>query len=520
MIEELIRINKLKSVYLLVLTILIIMAVGYILGDIVYTMYIPVRSVDYEEKRLVFSLWIAVLTGLLEILQIYFVFTRKPILLFNQLGMNIAERTKFQKLHNVISEMTIAAGLSQTPIAYVIPSKTLNAMAFGSSPDNCAIAVTAGLLSVCNRDELQGVIAHELSHIINRDALLLEVCRNSLGMVEVLREVMLRSIYWAPVGRLNYRISSGKGRSSGAHLIFLLFGIIFTLIAPILVNVIYLTISREREYLADAVSAKLTRYPVGLASALTKIAYSTHSMDDIDKVTSSAFITQPRGDMTITSKGSRTHPPIWNRIRILRLMSGGAGYIDYQKAYNAVMLQNPGFMPGSMKGDKASIPLRMAEAMPDEPGGVDNFEEMSILANEGRMDDIFRLTEGYRFIDCECGMKIKVPVDYDKFEIKCPRCGKIHKLGENMSSLLTAMLDESAVTGETAALGIIREVMEEKSEPDYRSEEEQTYVRFKNGWQEIQCRCGSKVQIAPNFLGKFISCRKCRRRINIINKVV
>ncbi|MCF7912496.1 MAG: M48 family metalloprotease [Candidatus Cloacimonetes bacterium] len=518
MIEELIRANKLKSVYLLVLTILIVMAVGYILGDIIYTMYIPVRSLEYEGKRIIFSLGFAGLTGLLEILQIYFVFTGKPRLLFNRLGMNVAERTKFQKLHNVISEMTIAAGLSQTPVAYVIPSRTLNAMAFGSSPDSCAIAVTAGLLAVCNRDELQGVIAHELSHIINRDALLLEVCRNSLGIVEVLREFMLRSIYWSPVGRLNYRISSGKGRSSGAHLIFLLFGIIFTLIAPILVNVIYLTISREREYLADAVSAKLTRYPVGLASALTKIAYSTHSIDDIDKVTSAAFISQPRGDMTITGKGSRTHPPIWNRIRILRLMSGGAGYIDYQKAYNAVMLQNPGFMPGSMRGDIAGIPLRMAEAMPDEPGGVDSLKEMSILADEGRIDDIFRLTEGYRFIDCQCGMKIKVPVDYDKFEIKCPRCGKIHKLGENMASLLTAMLDESAVTGETAAAEIIREVLTEKNEPDYSSEEEQTYVKVENSWQEILCKCGSKVQISPNFLGRFISCRKCKRRINIIYK--
>ena len=473
MIEELIRKNKLKSVYLLVFTILIVTVVGFILGDVIYTMFIPDWIADYEARRLSFSLGFAGVIGLLEILQIYFVFKGKPRLLFNRLGMNVAERTKFQKLHNVIAEMTIAAGLSQTPVAYVIPSRTLNAMAFGSSPENCAIAVTAGLLAVCNRDELQGVIAHELSHIINRDALLLKVCRNSLGMVEVLRDVMLRSIYWGSIGRLNYRVSSGKSRSSRAHLILLLFGVIFALLAPILVEVIYLTISREREYLADAVAAELTRYPVGLASALTKIAYSTHSMDDIDKVTSASFITQPRGDASITSKGTRTHPPIWNRIRILRLMSGGAGYIDYQKAYNAVMLKNPGFMPGSMKGDKVSIPLRMAEAMPDEPGGVDNLEELSILANGGRTDDIFRLTEGFRFIDCECGMKIKVPADNDKFEIKCPRCGRIHKLGENMASLLTAMLDESAVTGETAA-GIILGVLVEKSEPDYSSEEEQT----------------------------------------------
>jgi heat shock protein HtpX len=518
MIEELIRKNKLKSIFLLVLTILIVVLVGFILGDVIYTMIIPDQSVNYEERRLFFSLGFAGVIGFLEILQVYLFIRGEPKLFFSRMGMNIAERTKFQKLHNVIAEMTISAGLTQTPIAYVIPSRALNAMAFGSSPENSAIAVTAGLLAVCNRDELQGVIAHELSHIINRDALLLDICRNSLGMVIVMRDVMLRSIRWGATGRLNYRISSRKSKAFTAHLLLLLLGVIFVLFAPMLVEVIYLTISREREYLADAVSAKLTRYPVGLASALTKIAYSTHSVADIDKVTSAAFISQPRIDMGITSKGSRTHPPIWNRIRILRQMSGGAGYIDYQKAYNAVMLKSPGFMPGSMRGKNTSIPLRMAEVISGEPASVDSLEEMSILVNEVRTDDIFRLTDGYSFINCDCGIKIKVPVSYDKFEIKCPRCGRIHKLSENMNSLLSAMLEESAVTGD-AATGIIREVMEEKNEPDYSSEEEQTYVRKRKAWEEVQCRCGSKMQLSPTFLGKHVSCRKCNRRINIINKV-
>jgi heat shock protein HtpX len=517
MIEELIRKNQRKSIYLIVLSFVILLIVGYVLGDIFYTYLATRRGANFAGDRNLFAFGFAGFIGLVELIQVYFIFNGKPRSLLKQFGMKPANQTQFRKLNNVIAEMSIASGLRKVPEAYVIPSKAANAMAFGTSPENGAIAVTAGLLSICNRDELQGVVAHELSHLINKDSMLLEVCRSTLGMVIVLRDVMLRSLYWGSMGRGNYRTSSkssGKGKSS-MHLVFIIIGVIFALIAPILVQLIYYSLSREREYLADAVSARLTRYPAGLASALTKIAYSTNTLKDVDKVSAAAFIDTPFGDVVVTSKGTRTHPPIWNRIKILKKMSGGAGYIDYQKAYREVTNSKPAFMPESVAGNTTKLPLRAGEALVDEPGMVSSSEEMEALTQSLRSDDIIRMTEGYGFIDCECGMNIKVPPDFGKFEVKCPRCGRRHVLEEKMQNTLSAMFEESADAG-AAAGAIIREVLENKEEePDYSIEKDQVYERNGIGWQEIECRCGNMVQLSPTFVGKFISCRKCKRRINI-----
>ncbi|MDP8221132.1 MAG: M48 family metalloprotease [Candidatus Stygibacter frigidus] len=520
MIEELIRKNQRKSIYLLITSFVILLIVGFVLGSLFYTYLAPRRGSDYESNRIWFALIFAGFIGLVELVQVYLIFNSKPRTLFKQLGLKEANQTQFSKLNNVIAEMSIAAGLARAPEAYVIASKAANAMAFGTRPETGAIAVTAGLLSICNRDELQGVVAHELAHLVNKDSMLLEVCRSTLGMVIVLRDVMLRSLYWGSMGRSSYRTSnrsSGKG-NSGFGLVLIIIGVIFAIMAPILIQIIYFSLSREREYLADAVSARLTRYPAGLASALTKIAYSTTTLEKIDKVSAAAFIDQPYGDVVVTSKGTRTHPPIWNRIKILRKMIGGAGYLDYRKAYEEVVNTTAGFMPESVASSTTKLPLRMAEALVGEQSMVTSEAEMAALTDNVRTEDVIRLTEDYGFIDCDCGLKIKVPADYDKYEIKCPRCGRRHILSENMRGTLASMLDESAVTG-AAAAGIIQDVLEDKGEPDYSKEEKQTYVRDKKGWQEIQCICGYKVQLSPTFIGRFISCRKCKRRITIIDKV-
>lgn len=514
MIEELIRANKRKSLYLLILSMVIMLIVGYVLGDLLFSQFNSPRIINYEQKRMYFAFGFSAFIGFIEFIQIYFIFNGKPKTLFKQLGLKPAAQTKFRKLNNVIAEMSIAAGLSKPPQAYVIPSKAINAMAFGTKPEHSAICVTAGLLSVCNRDELQGVVAHELSHILNQDILLLEVCRSTLGMVIVLREVMLRSMYWGSLGRANYRSSSSKSRSSNLHLVFIIIGVIFAIIAPLLVQLIYFALSRQREYLADAYSAKLTRYPAGLASALTKIAYSSHSIDKIDKVTSAAFIDQPFGNVVITSKGTRTHPPIWNRIKILQQMSGGAGYIDYKKAYQKVTQSAPGFMPSSMANSRISFPIRAAMPLADEPGAINSPQELRHLEKNLRSDDVIRISEGYGFVNCECGMNIKIPPEYKKFQVKCPRCGRIHILEDKMQATLSNLLDDNN-SSEALISPVTESVKKEKEKPDYSAEERQVYKKTGKGWEKIKCRCGNEVELSPTFVGRFISCRKCGRKINI-----
>lgn len=513
MIEELIRSNKKKSLYLIITSFIIVLIVGFVLGQVIYLYMVPRNTIEYDTNKLNFALGFAAFIGFVELIQIYLIFNGKPRTLLKQLGLKEAPQARFKKLHNVVAEMSIAAGLHPAPKVYIIQSKAVNAMAFGSKPQNSAIAVTAGLLSVCNRDELQGVIAHEISHIINRDSMLLEVCRSTLGMVIVLRDVMLRSMYWGSLGKSNYRSTSSKSRSSKLDIVFMILGIIFAIIAPLLIKLIYFALSRRREYLADAVAAKLTRYPAGLASALTKIAYSTHSLNKVDKVTSAAFIEYPDNDVIVSGRGTATHPPIWNRITILKKMSGGAGYIDYQKAYREVMHPDKAFMPESMADNKFEVPLRGAFALSDEPGVISSAEDMKVLEQEQRTDDVIRLTEDFGFINCECGMNIKIPPDYKKYEVRCPRCGRVHVLEDKMQTALASMLDETVDNGDAAA--IINQMIKEDAQQDYSREEKQVYERQGNKWEKIKCRCGADVEISPTFVGKFITCRKCKRKIII-----
>ncbi|MCF7919313.1 MAG: M48 family metalloprotease [Candidatus Cloacimonetes bacterium] len=513
--EELIRKNKQKSLVLLFFAFVIMLVVGYVLGDLFYSYFHNPRVPNYAQDRMKFALSFAAVIGVIQAIRTVLIFHSKSVGLFKMLNLKPADKDKFSKLNNVIAEMSIAAGIPEPPPAYIIPSPALNAMAFGTDPENCAIAVTSGLLAICNRDELQGVIAHELSHIINRDSLFLEVCRSTLGMVVMLRDFLLRSLYWGSMSGASYRgSSSSKGKGSALNLVFVVLGIIFAILAPVMIQIIYFALSREREYLADAESAHLTRYPPGLASALTKIAYSTHSMDDVDKVTSASFIDQPYGDVIVNNKGSGTHPPIWNRIRILKNMAGGAGFIDYQKAYNEVMQHKADFMPESMLSSKFNAPFRGAESLTDEPAFIESKEQFNALVENSRGEDIVRLSEDYGFINCECGIKIKIPPEYKKLEIKCPRCGRNHILEFKLQNALADMLDETVETG--AAAGIIHEVLNsDKGDPDYSDEDEQVYHRKNEGWEEITCKCGGKVQLSPTFVGSFVHCRKCQRKIKI-----
>jgi heat shock protein HtpX len=519
MIEELIRKNRRKSLYLIVLSFVILLIVGYVLGDVIYTFLMPAQAEHYHSNKAIFAVIFAVFIGMVELVQIFLIFHRKPRSLIKLLDLRPADKQQFAQLNNIIAEMSIASGLSTPPDAYIIPSAALNAVAMGTSAGNGAIAITAGLIGVCNRDELQGVVAHELSHLINRDSQLLEVCRSTLGMVIVLRDVMLRSIYWGSIGKSNYRTSKSSGKGgSGLHLVITIIGVIFAIMAPLMIRLIYFMLSREREYLADAVSAKLTRYPAGLASALTKIALSTHSMNGVDKVTSAAFIEQPYGDVIVTRKGTSTHPPIWNRIRILRKMTGGSGYIDYKRAYEEVMQSKVDFMPDSVAASIISFPVRMGEALASEPQLVTNKEEMKGIEKNIRSEDVVRLADGYKFINCDCGLDIKIPPAYNKPEIKCPRCGRIHAIKDRMQKPTLSMV--AADIQEAGVLGILNKDVQKSplGNIDYSSEPRQVYDRRGKGWEEIDCWCGAKVQLSPSFLGRFVNCQKCKRQIDIVEK--
>jgi heat shock protein HtpX len=226
-----------------------------------------------------------------------------------------ADPEEFKTLHNIVEEVSIAAGTPK-PRVYITPSPSPNAFATGRNPQHAAIAVTTGLMEILNREELQGVIAHEMSHIRNYDILLMTVVAAIGGLIVLLRDFFLRSL-WG--GR---RRDSGRRSGGNAGLILLVIGLALAIIAPIFVALIRAAISRQREYLADASGAYITRYPQGLAQALAKLKSGYQPMARASKSNAHLFIASPFGkDRANLATLLATHPPLDKRIeRLNRLV--------------------------------------------------------------------------------------------------------------------------------------------------------------------------------------------------------
>jgi len=323
------------------------------------------------------------------------------------------ERADHPRLYNIVEEMKIASGLEHMPAIYIIDDPAMNAFATGRDPQRASVAVTSGLLQKLNRDELQGVIGHELAHIKNRDVLLMTLCGVLLGTIVMISWYMTHMLFWG--GMFGGRRSSGGG--GAGHVIVLVIGLVLMILAPIFARLIYFAVSRKREYLADASSAQYTRYPEGLASALEKLGGSAVQLQSANQALAPMYISNPfRKKGRAASDLSSTHPPISERVRILRSMGGGASFADYNNAYAKVHKGGGSVIPASALAGAGVVGLRAAEP---EPGKLERTREVSDLM--WRMND-------YKTIDCDCGTKLKVPPKLKKANVKCPHCGRINPL--------------------------------------------------------------------------------------------
>lgn len=229
------------------------------------------------------------------------------------------ENPLHKKLHNVVTEMALASGLPM-PKIYIISDPAPNAFATGRDPHHAIVGVTEGLLETMNREELQAVIAHEMGHIKNQDILLMTVVTVLVGTIVLLSDWAVR--VWR-YGGIRTRRSS---RNKGMHPVILLIIVLFALLAPLLSRIIAMSVSRQREYLADASSAEFTRNPLSLASALEKIAKASSPVMTAHKGTAHLFISDPLQRTLDNKEGlfadvMSTHPPIEKRIEKLRQMS-------------------------------------------------------------------------------------------------------------------------------------------------------------------------------------------------------
>ena len=255
-------------------------------------------------------LWIAVIFSLLMNFASYW-YSDKIVLLLTR--AKPIEKKDNPELYRIVENLSITAGLP-TPKIYILEESQPNAFATGRDPNHAVVAVTRGLLEKLERAELEGVIAHELSHIGNKDMLLSSMVVVLVGIVSLISDFFLRINYWGGGKR--------KDRDSSSSILFL-FGIIAAILAPIVATLIRLAISRKREFLADATGALLTRYPEGLARALEKISTDNNPLKVANNATSHLYILNPfrgRSSKSWFVKLFMTHPPVEERIKALREM--------------------------------------------------------------------------------------------------------------------------------------------------------------------------------------------------------
>jgi len=292
-----VRSNKIKSWILIFVFMILIGFLGAIIGILYGSIY--------------FGLAIALLFGMIYSLIGFF--SGNSMILAMTKAKPVTKK-EYPYLYNTVEAVAISASIP-TPKAYVIDDSALNAFATGRNHETASITVTTGLLKTMNRQELEGVVAHEMSHIKNYDIRVMMLAAVLIGIVTLLSDFLLRSFLWG-----GGRNRDSKGGNIG--IILIVVGLVLAVLSPIIGEMIRLAISRKREFMADANGAILTRYPPGLASALRKIASDPDPfVDHANKATAHLFISTPfRNKKGFVSKLFMTHPPIEERIKRLEAM--------------------------------------------------------------------------------------------------------------------------------------------------------------------------------------------------------
>ena len=396
------------------------------------------------------------------------------------------------QLWNTVEEMSLAAGLEQMPRVYLVEDPAPNAFAVGRKPEHAAVAVTTGLLRLLSRDELQGVVAHEIGHIHNLDIRFMTMAAVLVGSVELVSRAILQVGPYASPGRR----AGGRSSKGAGALLALVF--VLALVSPVLAQLLYLACSRQREYLADASAARFTRYPEGLASALEKITVnqSAYKVENVNRAVAALCIINPLEHLKLSSMVS-THPPTETRIKILRSMGGGAGYVDYEAAWKRIQGREAHLtaLEAAARSDERILARGASSGPGAAPTGVERAREVADLVDR---------FANYLVIPCACGMRIKVPPGYQRDAVECPRCSRLNALPVAGVAGAEAPADGPAPEPQLpiaeAAGGALR------------------YERRSQDWDAFRCPCGQTIQLGPDYPLDYTVCANCNRRIEIRKK--
>ena len=450
---EQIRANRRRSAMLISLMGVVLVLLGYCGGEAIFS-----------GGGGLIGLIVAVVVLLVQ-LGIYFA-GAQSLVLGDASGAELS-RDDCPRLFNIVEEMRLASGLPVTPKVLLIQDPSPNAFAFGRTPENYTIGITSGLLQRLNRDELQGVIAHETGHLKNHDVQFMMLAAVMLGSIAVLAEIIWRTMRLG--GRARSRSDSRGGGQ--AQLVLLVIALLLAILGPLMAQILYFACSRKREFLADASAAQFTRYPEGLASALEKISQAAEPPAFVNKANAPMFIVNPLAATAESSSVFSTHPPTGERVRILRSMAGAA-LADYEAAYREAR-------GGGLIGSES---LRAAPAQARREAS----DEGPVLGR-GEARATVRRNAGYVQVRCTCGLEIGVPPGYERKDIRCVRCGSVWPV---------PAAQPAAASAKTAAQPL-------------------HYTRRSSGWESFRCGCGRTALLSPTFVGRFIRCAGCGRQIEV-----
>jgi heat shock protein HtpX len=404
----------------------------------------------------------------------WFIFLKGDHLILLRTQAHPVGRDDLPVLWNLLEEMQIASGLKTRPHLCVIDDDTPNAFSVALNPSEAAIVLTKGLLKRLSRDELQGVIAHEMAHLDSGDAQLISL---AAVMTETIRVISGLFLYFFG-SREDWE---GHYKKQVLLLFLFLFGGFFLVIlGPWLARLLFFACSREREYLADATAVRFTRYPEGLASALDQIGARARSTRMNSKGVAPLYIVNPLQD-PFAFNWLSSHPSTEDRIKILRNMAG-AGYGDYDRAFHELFSGKKPSARIKKLNDGVEVPLRSAAPIdtlaPDTPRFLQDLNRF--ITRSGN----------YLPISCPCGVNIRIPLGFAEDSIRCPHCDRDHPVGKAVGSTSSPAKKGPSLLFEKKAAG----------------------------WEAFKCTCGKVLYLSPDFAGEWVTCGRCQKKIEIVSR--
>jgi heat shock protein HtpX len=411
---EAIEINRRKSAVLIFAQGLVMAMLGIVIGYYLFP--------SNPSQGMFFGIVIAMIIWIVLLLSS---FLGGEQILLATAGAKEIKKSDSPRLFNVVEEMKIASGLPAMPRVFIIDSHVPNAFAVGLKPERAAVAVTTGLMAKLNRDELQGVVAHEIGHIANRDTMFMTIAGVTVGAVIIIADLFLRGLIYSGGGNRR-RSSQGGGQLA---LVLAIASITFAIISPLLAQILYFAASRKREYLADASAVQYTRFPEGLASALEKISAGQSKKFSKSRTLAPMFIVNPMAASGIGGGLFSTHPPTQDRIFLLRSMSGSSSLRTYEQTFRKLHGGVGVISPDNLKFSK-EVPIRKAGTLPEEHNPKKNLRDIK---------NVLHKSAGYGLLSCECGVRLKIPPNFKHKRIRCPRCGRPYQLSAELLATVFAI---------------------------------------------------------------------------------